>query len=194
MASEVTTTVPVARAHAPRRERSDRQPAGSAPGADSCRPRGGGALGSRSSRGVRAAQRPDDPRRHRAIPPAARVIGRTEGTELGYFWGMATRSRAATKTRALQKADLLDMYRLMLLSRRIDDKEIQLKRQDRKSTRLNSSHPSISYAVFCLKKQSRRHHRGHRTCHRRAPRRHRWFALSSPAPPQQLSERGTGSH
>src|SRR6267154_6497187 len=24
-------------------------------------------------------------------------------------------------------------------------------RQDRKSTRLNSSHPSISYAVFCLK-------------------------------------------
>src|SRR6266487_156710 len=26
---------------------------------------------------------------------------------------------------------------------------------DRKSTRLNSSHPSISYAVFCLKKKSR---------------------------------------
>src|SRR5690348_18002501 len=27
-------------------------------------------------------------------------------------------------------------------------------RQDRKSTRLNSSHPSISYAVFCLKKKT----------------------------------------
>src|SRR5690348_17612156 len=26
--------------------------------------------------------------------------------------------------------------------------------EDRKSTRLNSSHPSISYAVFCLKKKS----------------------------------------
>src|SRR5690348_17496940 len=26
---------------------------------------------------------------------------------------------------------------------------------DRKSTRLNSSHPSISYAVFCLKKKNR---------------------------------------
>src|SRR5438876_4779952 len=26
-------------------------------------------------------------------------------------------------------------------------------RGDRKSTRLNSSHPSISYAVFCLKKK-----------------------------------------
>src|SRR5690348_17543709 len=27
---------------------------------------------------------------------------------------------------------------------------------DRKSTRLNSSHPSISYAVFCLKKKNGR--------------------------------------
>src|SRR4051794_40583927 len=32
-------------------------------------------------------------------------------------------------------------------------------RPDRKSTRLNSSHPSISYAVFCLKKKNNRHHR-----------------------------------
>src|SRR5690348_17404324 len=29
-------------------------------------------------------------------------------------------------------------------------------RRDRKSTRLNSSHPSISYAVFCLKKKKGR--------------------------------------
>src|SRR5690348_14427436 len=28
---------------------------------------------------------------------------------------------------------------------------------DRKSTRLNSSHPSISYAVFCLKKKNKKH-------------------------------------
>src|SRR5690348_17605571 len=27
---------------------------------------------------------------------------------------------------------------------------------DRKSTRLNSSHPSISYAVFCLKKKTKK--------------------------------------
>src|SRR2546430_9215807 len=32
----------------------------------------------------------------------------------------------------------------------------QLLHQDRKSTRLNSSHSQISYAVFCLKKK--RHH------------------------------------
>jgi 2-oxoisovalerate dehydrogenase E1 component len=38
------------------------------------------------------------------------------------------RSRSATK---LDKADLLEFYRLMLLSRRLDDKEIQLKRQNR---------------------------------------------------------------
>src|SRR5690606_41093940 len=29
------------------------------------------------------------------------------------------------------------------------------RRQDRKSTRLNSSHVKISYAVFCLKKQTK---------------------------------------
>src|SRR4051794_25496681 len=31
--------------------------------------------------------------------------------------------------------------------------ELHVRQLDRKSTRLNSSHPSISYAVFCLKKK-----------------------------------------
>src|SRR2546430_7291312 len=31
--------------------------------------------------------------------------------------------------------------------------------QDRKSTRLNSSHSQISYAVFCLKKKNYQYHR-----------------------------------
>src|SRR3712207_7741520 len=30
--------------------------------------------------------------------------------------------------------------------------------KDRKSTRLNSSHANISYAVFCLKKKKNQHH------------------------------------
>src|SRR5258708_29929141 len=30
--------------------------------------------------------------------------------------------------------------------------------RDRKSTRLNSSHQIISYAVFCLKKKKKQHH------------------------------------
>src|SRR2546422_7674200 len=33
----------------------------------------------------------------------------------------------------------------------------QLIRRDRKSTRLNSSHGYISYAVFCLKKKKKQH-------------------------------------
>src|SRR6266536_6713937 len=47
--------------------------------------------------------------------------------------------------------------RVLKLQDRIDDLEDQLEaarhreRQDRKSTRLNSSHEWISYAVFCLK-------------------------------------------
>src|SRR2546422_8027656 len=32
------------------------------------------------------------------------------------------------------------------------------RRRDRKSTRLNSSHGYISYAVFCLKKKKKQHH------------------------------------
>ena len=45
---------------------------------------------------------------------------------------MATRTQSRSRApKALAKADLLDMYRLMLLSRRLDDKEIQLKRQNK---------------------------------------------------------------
>src|SRR5690348_18213708 len=32
----------------------------------------------------------------------------------------------------------------------LEQQKAELKHRDRKSTRLNSSHPSISYAVFCL--------------------------------------------
>ena len=45
---------------------------------------------------------------------------------------MATRAQPRPRAaKSLSKAALLDMYRLMLLSRRIDDKEIQLKRQNK---------------------------------------------------------------
>src|SRR2546430_9220275 len=39
----------------------------------------------------------------------------------------------------------------------IRDRGIARAALDRKSTRLNSSHSQISYAVFCLKKKNRRH-------------------------------------
>ncbi|MEO8451500.1 MAG: dehydrogenase E1 component subunit alpha/beta [Gemmatimonadota bacterium] len=45
---------------------------------------------------------------------------------------MATRTSTRAKASArLEKVDLLEFYRLILLSRRIDDKEIQLKRQNK---------------------------------------------------------------
>src|SRR3712207_7181776 len=52
----------------------------------------------------------------------------------------------------------LDLYKKRMLSdllKRLSDvKGIHwIRLQDRKSTRLNSSHANISYAVFCLKKK-----------------------------------------
>src|SRR3712207_8984164 len=40
---------------------------------------------------------------------------------------------------------------------------------DRKSTRLNSSHANISYAVFCLKKRRQHNTRSHRPTVNRSP-------------------------
>src|SRR3712207_7641570 len=42
-----------------------------------------------------------------------------------------------------------------LFPRLVDDAPVH-HREDRKSTRLNSSHANISYAVFCLKKKKRK--------------------------------------
>src|SRR2546428_3762770 len=55
-----------------------------------------------------------------------------------------------------------DLAREMLMLR--SDIPVVLMR-DRKSTRLNSSHDQISYAVFCLKKKKKR--RRHRTTYSR---------------------------
>src|SRR5258708_13514669 len=56
------------------------------------------------------------------------------------------------EVRALPGADLLGDDRL-------DDRPVvqAIVKADRKSTRLNSSHQIISYAVFCLKKKKQSH-------------------------------------
>src|SRR2546430_9137496 len=54
--------------------------------------------------------------------------------------------------------DLVERLKI-LFAERIVDQEFQAERHeipDRKSTRLNSSHSQISYAVFCLKKKKTR--------------------------------------
>src|SRR5690242_21149628 len=57
---------------------------------------------------------------------------------------------AAEEARALTDGEIA--RRLVDVDTRRDDL-VRLSRGDRKSTRLNSSHMSISYAVFCLKKK-----------------------------------------
>src|SRR2546430_17679635 len=45
-----------------------------------------------------------------------------------------------------------EMYRI-LVNWLVKEHDFEVTGQDRKSTRLNSSHSQISYAVFCLKKK-----------------------------------------
>src|SRR5256885_12348870 len=67
-----------------------------------------------------------------------------------------------------QMGPLANPRRVTALSHLIEDAQ---KQGDRKSTRLNSSHLVISYAVFCLKKKH------HFTSAREASQPH-WHALS----------------
>src|SRR5689334_23973417 len=55
--------------------------------------------------------------------------------------------KKAHKSTAFYRRELLELM----------TSQIQKELADRKSTRLNSSHSSISYAVFCLKKKKRHH-------------------------------------
>src|SRR5690606_40537305 len=52
-------------------------------------------------------------------------------------------------------ARAVERHRLLQRRRKL----VQLATQDRKSTRLNSSHVKISYAVFCLKKKKKKEHK-----------------------------------
>src|SRR3712207_8473868 len=58
------------------------------------------------------------------------------------------RRRLAHRARDPRAAEVLEAFEQIAA----DQLERRLDQQDRKSTRLNSSHANISYAVFCLKK------------------------------------------
>src|SRR5258708_26089913 len=66
----------------------------------------------------------------------------------------ATGSSAAMKKLAGDKAKLVDLGGRTVIPG-LTDGHIHGIRADRKSTRLNSSHQIISYAVFCLKKKKK---------------------------------------
>src|SRR2546430_7176307 len=66
----------------------------------------------------------------------------------------------ASEADRLRNITYLQQKAQALETERAERKLIQrsLQRRDRKSTRLNSSHSQISYAVFCLKKKKKEKH------------------------------------
>src|SRR5690625_3018717 len=69
--------------------------------------------------------------------------------QLDQAWQLAGQEEWRHGARVLAEADALLPAELGLTAERLAYTE-----QDRKSTRLNSSHVAISYAVFCLKKKN----------------------------------------
>src|SRR5207302_6050126 len=70
--------------------------------------------------------------------------------EPSYFYRSPEQS--AAHARALGNPNAVASFSAHSLGLAID-----LQMRDRKSTRLNSSHVKISYAVFCLKKKKKKH-------------------------------------
>src|SRR3712207_7875938 len=66
------------------------------------------------------------------------------------------RDELARKSEALSAEEMRrQLERLTREQNELRQQAEDLSRQDRKSTRLNSSHANISYAVFCLKKKKK---------------------------------------
>src|SRR2546430_11066012 len=61
-----------------------------------------------------------------------------------------------TLFRSLEDLDALEREADLGLGRELDADATRRLAGDRKSTRLNSSHSQISYAVFCLKKKKKK--------------------------------------
>src|SRR5439155_13692503 len=95
-------------------------------------------------------------------PPALE----TEGARFQLFEAVAAFLRKTAQPQALvlvlddlHAADEPSLLLLQFLAREVSDSRLLVfaaYREDRKSTRLNSSHVAISYAVFCLKKKKQR--------------------------------------
>src|SRR5438552_14877565 len=110
---------------------------------------------------------PRSPRRFRRRPGERRSA---RAAEIGVRWarvatGLALEVRVGVAMVDDQIADIGDPgegiredEHRVALAKRVDqqeDRPDQAQPPDRKSTRLNSSHQIISYAVFCLKKKKK---------------------------------------
>src|SRR5256885_10084839 len=67
--------------------------------------------------------------------------------------GIPDKGRVLTQLSSFWFGETSDVVANHLRSTRLEDFPRSARAQDRKSTRLNSSHLVISYAVFCLKKK-----------------------------------------
>src|SRR5438309_7894000 len=79
--------------------------------------------------------------------PLAHAVRPDSYIEIGNFY---------TTTIYNKGAEVIRMFHTVLGPEKFrKGTDLYFERQDRKSTRLNSSHSSISYAVFCLKKKKK---------------------------------------
>src|SRR2546422_4777401 len=83
------------------------------------------------------------------IPDRPFVYDKLTGVEFLRFVAALYGQEGAAVERRI--AELLDVFELVSWK----DELVEAYSQDRKSTRLNSSHGYISYAVFCLKKKKK---------------------------------------
>src|SRR3712207_7046664 len=87
-------------------------------------------------------------------PPRSTLFPYTTLFRSGHAHLLGEGSHAPLLDRPVDPGVLEDVRRGLpqaVRQRRVEHRRLQL---DRKSTRLNSSHANISYAVFCLKKKN----------------------------------------
>src|SRR2546427_8694041 len=83
------------------------------------------------------------------------TLFRSPAVDYGTAWLQAFLERASgLEFEEAQAASVLALAERKLVD--LIDELALGQRQDRKSTRLNSSHSQISYAVFCLKKKKKK--------------------------------------
>src|SRR2546430_10217536 len=115
---------------------------------------------------------------HRSRQSAAGRGALEKSVELQAF---AQRHFGAHQQRAAHRIGVLPHGRVVGRARDLR-RELALVLEDRKSTRLNSSHSQISYAVFCLKKKKKQYTRPSHFCGMGTPRLYSIFTYVSDPP------------